>query len=159
MRRHVSGRRGYASLSSVLLTFLIVMWLLPVLTLCAGSAQKLLSFDTELQDEAALGQLRRIFLLAYETEVYPDRVEFTYQKRQMRLSEVNGNLILQPGTQIFLTDIDCASFHTEGGLVYVRYSRKDRDYDRVLAKLPERIRERAVSGSLSFSVRPGDDSG
>ena len=147
-RRLYHGRRGYATLSGVLAALLIVSILMPVLIICAGSASKLLTHDERVQDEIAMGQLRRIFLLAYDTQISSTQIGFTYQGRQMRLSCVNGSLIVQPGTWIFLTDLDSCSFFMEDEIVYVRAMREGETSDYVLYRQPQRLYQCAVSGRV-----------
>ena len=53
---------------------------------------------------------------------------------EMRLSVVNQNLIVQPGTQIFLMDIETALFYLEGDSVMLRYVRDQQEYEVYLCK-------------------------
>lgn len=84
------------------------------------------------QDEIAIAQLQRILIISDEYEIQENELAFMNQNRSMYLRKVNGNLIIQPGTQIILVDIDDVSFTEEGNLITCTYSRKGKEYERVL---------------------------
>lgn len=125
------GRRG-SVLTEFLLTLLIACLLIPACIVCIAILSGTLRFDQTLQDEIALMQLRRVLLLSYDIETNGNVVYFTYQTREMRLSDVNRNLIIQPGTQIFVSDIDYASFYYSQGLLMVKYEREGKTYEKAL---------------------------
>jgi hypothetical protein len=52
-------------------------------------------------------------------------IAFSYREKEMHLSLVNDHMILQPGTQIFLSDIDSTAFEMEENLIYVVYEREN----------------------------------
>ena len=52
----------------------------------------------------------------------------------MRLRLVNQNLIIQPGTQMFLMDIESAMFYLENDSVILRYVRDNHEYEVFLCK-------------------------
>lgn len=96
-------------------------------------------FDYEqINDEIALNQLRQNLLIAYDMDVDSNKVSFTYKNKDFHLSLVNGNLLLQPGTQIYLSDIDDLYFEVKNGCVYVCYERNNKQYERIICK-QERI--------------------
>ena len=47
---------------------------------------------------------------------------------------LNNKLIMQPGTQIYLNDINDLSFQTKHGCIYVIYERDNKKYERVISK-------------------------
>lgn len=118
----VSGNGG-----SVLLEFLGLLFavscLLPGVAASIGVLPEILVFRRSVQDEAALSQMRRILMMSYQIDVTPDTLGYVYQMRDFSLSEVNGRLIIQPGTQLILADIETAWFEAENGIVYVYYER------------------------------------
>ena len=61
-------------------------------------------------------------------------ISFQRQHEEMRLRLVNQNLIIQPGTQIFLMDIESAMFYLENDSVILRYVRKNQEYEVFLCK-------------------------
>ena len=91
-----------------------------------------LKMDEKVMDETALIQLRRMLVCAYEKEVYPDHITFLYQERECTLSKVNNNLIVQPGTLIFLNDIDTCFFYTVDNLIMMSYEKEEKLYESVL---------------------------
>ncbi|MBR2811098.1 MAG: hypothetical protein IKD69_06940 [Solobacterium sp.] len=125
------SRAGFV-LSDFLAALCVVVLMVPLMTMCLGVLKGSLVFDERLQDEIALLQLRKILLISYDIEVSPQMLSFRYQARDMRLSLVNRRLIIQPGTQIFLSEIDGASFLEKDGMIEVIYSRGEQEYEKVL---------------------------
>lgn len=89
---------------------------------------------TPLQDQIALVQLRHYLAVAYDIELQPTMISFQRQQEEMRLRFVNQNLIIQPGTQIFLMDIESAMFYLENDSVILRYVRENQEYEVFLCK-------------------------
>lgn len=89
---------------------------------------------TPLQDQIALVQLRHYLAVAYDIELQPTMISFQRQQEEMRLRLVNQNLIIQPGTQIFLMDIESAMFYLENDSVILRYVRENQEYEVFLCK-------------------------
>lgn len=88
----------------------------------------------QINDEIALAQLREQMLIAYDMYVYSDQIDFIYKNKEFRLSLVNNKLILQPGTQIYLNDIDGLRFDERNESVYVIYERDNKIYERVICQ-------------------------
>ena len=89
---------------------------------------------TPLQDQIALVQLRHYLAVAYDIELQLTMISFQRQHEEMRLRLVNQNLIIQPGTQIFLMDIESAMFYLENDSVILRYVRENQEYEVFLCK-------------------------
>ena len=89
---------------------------------------------TPLQDQIALVQLRHYLAVAYDIELQPTMISFQRQHEEMRLRFVNQNLIIQPGTQIFLMNIESAMFYLENDSVILRYVRENQEYEVFLCK-------------------------
>lgn len=89
---------------------------------------------TLLQDQIALVQLRHYLAVAYDIELQPTALSFQRQHEEMRLRLVNQNLIIQPGTQMFLMDIESAMFYLENDSVILRYVRDNHEYEVFLCK-------------------------
>ena len=96
--------------------------------------RNVLKDSTPLQDQIALVQLRHYLAVAYDIELQPTMISFQRQHEEMRLRLVNQNLIIQPGTQIFLMDIESAMFHLENNSVILRYVRENQEYEVFLCK-------------------------
>ena len=122
-----SGRSGYI-LEQLLISLAICAFLIPVAAailaiLLSSLHQPLLS-----QDEVGIAQLRHVINSSCEYQVDGSSVRFLHRKQQQHLHLVNGNLVLtNPGTQIFLTDLDECSFSERGGLLYVTYSHPNKE--------------------------------
>ena len=129
----MSKRKGFA-LIEVLVAILTVCICIPILVSVISLMHTSLKDRTSLQDQIALIQLRRYLAVAYDIELLPSSLTFQRQQEEMRLSVVNQNLIVQPGTQIFLIDIETALFYLEGDSVMLRYVRNQQEYEVYLCK-------------------------
>ena len=121
-----SSNRGSA-LTEVLLVMLVAALMMAPVVSTMRLVPRFLSFQEEAQDEIALAQMRRILMLSYKVENEGSTLVYTYQDREFRLSLVNGNLIIQPGTQMILTDISHAHFESAGEVIYVVYTRENKE--------------------------------
>ncbi len=121
------------NLIRILCGLLIVLNLLPLGMTAMGFVSKIAFDYNEVNDEIALCQLREDLLISYDMEYSRDVLRFTYEGKSFRLSQVNRMLVLQPGTQIFLYDIDDLHFEKRGTMIYVLYRRKGKEYERILA--------------------------
>jgi hypothetical protein len=96
--------------------------------------RSVLKDKTPLQDQIALVQLRHYLAVAYDIKLEPTTISFQRQQEEMRLRLVNQNLIIQPGTQIFLMNIENAMFYLEKDSVILRYVRDNQEYEVFLCK-------------------------
>ena len=129
----MSNRRGFA-LIEILICILTVCICIPITVQVISITRSILKDRTPLQDQIALVQLRHYLAVAYDIELQPTMISFQRQHEEMRLSVVNQNLIVQPGTQIFLMDIETAIFYLEGDSVMLRYVRDNQEYEVFLCK-------------------------
>ena len=129
----MSNRKGFA-LIEVLVAVLTVCICIPIMVSVISLMRTSLKDRTSLQDQIALVQLRRYLAVAYDIELLPSSLIFQRQHEEMRLSVVNQNLIVQPGTQMFLMDIEAALFYLEGDSVMLRYVRDNQEYEVFLCK-------------------------
>ena len=129
----MSNRKGFA-LVEVLVAVLTVCICIPIMVSVISLMRTSLKDRTSLQDQIALVQLRRYLAVAYDIELLPSSLTFQRQHEEMRLSVVNQNLIVQPGTQMFLMDIEAALFYLEGDSVMLRYVRDNQEYEVLLCK-------------------------
>ncbi|MBR3265129.1 MAG: hypothetical protein IKI61_04095 [Erysipelotrichaceae bacterium] len=112
----------------------IVVSVLPISVLAYRFTGNIPFEYSEVSDELCINQLREIMLISYDLDYAYDRLSFIYQNKEFTLSEVNEKLILQPGTQIYLTNFDEVHFERKDGCIYVCYSRKGQHYERILCK-------------------------
>ena len=129
----MSNRKGFA-LVEVLVAILTVCICIPIVVSVISLMRTSLKDRTSLQDQIALVQLRQYLAVAYDVELLPSSLTFQRQHEEMRLSVVNQNLIIQPGTQMFLMDIEAALFYLEGDSVMLRYVRNHQEYEVYLCK-------------------------
>lgn len=87
-----------------------------------------------IQDEIALSQLRHILNVSTNYEVQGHALAFDYHDDRCTLEQINDHLILKPGTQIFFSRIDQASFFEQNACIYIQYERKNNHYERILIK-------------------------
>ena len=111
---------------------LIILTLLPI-AMCGFSFVSSMPFSyTEVFDELSLHQLRESMLISYDLSFDQNALYFSLHNKDFILSKVNDKLILHPGTQIFLADVDDLHFEKRNGVVYVCYERKGKNYERVI---------------------------
>ena len=137
MRRmcdHMAGRRDGIILKETAAVILIVLMLIPVCVVCISALSASFRFHEEIQDRIALQQLRRMMLLAYDAETAGDHVAFEYQGEKRELRFVNRWLLVQPGTLIFLSDVDGGHFFEKDGGIYVVYERNGQETECILAQ-------------------------
>ena len=130
----MSERRGSASVR-VLVALLVILSLLPLaVTVFRFTAALDFDYDT-VNSEMALMDLRRVLLLAYDLEVTDHELDFIYHNDDYSLKVVNGKLLLQPGSQIYLNDIDEVNFYRKNGCIYLSYKEKNgKEIERNIAK-------------------------
>ena len=129
------GNSRTGTIGADILLALYIAVVLAFIQLNSFSLLRKYTFRETLQDETALLQLRRILLVSYDVQASGNEVTFVYQKRDMRLSRVNDHLIIQPGTQIFLSAVDEAHFEIYGDCIYVIYTRNGRTFEKILVRL------------------------
>ena len=116
-----------------LIGLIITVVLLPLFLLAFRYVSEI-SFDyDQINDEIAISQLREQLLISYDLQFSKNILRFRYKNDDFRLSEVNGMLLLQPGTQIYLNDIDALHFERKNGCIYVVYERDRKEYEKVIA--------------------------
>ncbi len=120
------ANRGSALTEILLVMFIASLMMAPVVS-AIRLVPRFLTFQEDVQDEIALAQVRRILMLSYKVENNGSTLAYTYQEREFRLSMVNGNLIIQPGTQMILPEISEAYFESEGEVIYVVYTREGKE--------------------------------
>lgn len=131
-RMPTRSQRG-SVLVEYLLTLMIVLLLMPITVMSISVISKGLYNQEEIQDSIASHQLRRMLLLSYDTYIEEGCLYFNYQNETRKLSLVNGNLIIQPGTQFVYTDIDEASFYMNDNTIILSYVRGNKTYEKAIA--------------------------
>ncbi len=126
-------RRNGFILQDFLLTMLVVVVMVQIVTASIAVVIRSMQSSQDVQDEIALAQLRRILIICDDFITTDDTLYFTHQGRQMKLRMVNGNLIIQPGTQIMLVDVDSVSFQDNGNTIACIYERDGKLHERIIA--------------------------
>ncbi len=122
-------------MSDILILLLCAVLLVPPSLTVIRVISDSLDFRQEVQDEIGIAQLRRILLLSYDLCAEETVLTFRYHNEDRTLREVNGRLIIQPGTQIFLCDTENVFFSLEDDVIYVWYQRDGQTYARPLGGL------------------------
>lgn len=107
-----------------LITLLVLVSLLSLISDFLRVQRSKLIFD-KLQDEVSLSQLRRSLLLAKDFCLAENNLQFRINNEVKELELVNHKLILRPGVQIFLENIDQISFVNEENKWYLLYWQND----------------------------------
>jgi hypothetical protein len=117
-----------------LVGLMIIASMLPLCSMAFSYTSRIPFEYNEICDELALAELREILLISYDMNVTYDSLYFIYQNKQFTLSMVNRKMLLQPGTQIYLNDIDELHFESRGSTIYVGYERNKQKYERAICK-------------------------
>lgn len=125
------SKRG-SLLTDFLFTIFVMLLLLPILVLTLRVLSMQLQFKEDIQDEIALAQLRHILNVSDEFVVSNQSILFQYHLEECELRFINNHMLLSPGTQIFLSDIDSLSFELNDEVIYVIYWRNNHSYKRAL---------------------------
>ena len=131
-------QRIYRTNGTILVDFLLSLFitvsLIPIILTCLVVLSKGLVKDESLQDSIATYQLRRILALSYDPYIEDDTLYFQYRKKEMKLSYVNENIIIQPGTQIIYTNVDSCAFVEGNDVISIVYQRNGKDYEETITK-------------------------
>ena len=129
--RNSRGRKGFI-LSHALLSLLAACLFVPLCADCIRLLALRKKFDQQIQDEIALSQLRHILNAAGSIESDGNSLQFTRKYEPAELYLTNRHLILSPGTQIYLEDIDGAEFYYEMHTWMIRYEREGELFEKPL---------------------------
>ena len=126
-------RRGFISINT-LVAFIVTLSIIPLAVSVISSVANINISYTEVNDELALLDLRRKLLIAYDVKNNGNSLSFIYDNDDFELSLINNRLVLTPGYQMFLDDIDYIDFVEEGNSIYIRYERKNKEYKTPIIK-------------------------
>lgn len=129
------NRRGFIMMQ-ILLGLAAILTLLPVCILGTAALCRQTEFDHQIQDEIALAQLRRMLIIGDCLEISDARLDMEYQGEMRSLQQVNDNLVMKPGTLIFLPRIEDCHFRREGNAVLLSWQRNGIVQERVIAYAP-----------------------
>lgn len=115
-------RRGFLEARSVVAIIVIISILPLAVSIFEIVGDSHLDYDI-VNDEISLLQLRKIMLISYDIENRGDELCFVYHNDDYKLSLQNGRLILSPGYQVFLNNVDYVSFIEDDGVLELEYGR------------------------------------
>ena len=122
------------SLIRNLIGLIITITMLPICIEAFTFTSKIPFSYNEINDEIALSQLREQLLIAYDMSASENELNFIYKNKEFKLSLVNRKLLLQPGSQMYLNDVDNLFFDEKDGCIYVCYERQNKQYERIISK-------------------------
>lgn len=126
-------RRGFISINT-LVAFIVTLSIIPLAVSVISSVANINISYTEVNDELALLDLRRKLLIVYDVKNNGNSLSFIYDNDDFELSLINNRLVLTPGYQMFLDDIDYIDFVEEENSIYIRYGRKNKEYKTPIIK-------------------------
>ena len=108
---------GFVSLRTVV-ALCIIMTVMPIAVTSVELLSKIEERYDLVNDELCLYRLRRMLLIAYDTYTDERTMNFIYKDRDGQLSLINGRLLITPGYQMFLDDIDSMYFMENEDVLY-----------------------------------------
>lgn len=126
-------RRSGAITIEFLMAIMFSSVLIPIVYLSLRLLFQHNYFNQSAQDEIALYQLRKRLLLMENFVVRDTVLEASGYDETFHLTFKNNHLYLQPGTQIFLSDISEGYFSQKGTLIMFTYVRYNQTMSRVIA--------------------------
>ncbi|MCI6272963.1 MAG: hypothetical protein MR601_08465 [Erysipelotrichaceae bacterium] len=122
-------------MTNFLVTLLTFMLSINVIFSCMNIISKHNFYEESLQDLIGLSQLSRYLILADEIKIENNCIHFKYLDKDMKVDVVNKNLIIQPGTQFVIVNIDYLNFYIENNLLYIEYKRNKNNFKMVITNV------------------------
>lgn len=127
------NRRGFIELRTII-ALIVTICLLPIVVNIISACSNLKFEYDYINDEISLYQLRRILLISYDLKNNGSSLEFIYHNNDYSLNIINNRLVLQPGYQMFLDNVDYLEFVQEGNTIYVEYTKNNEEYKSPIIK-------------------------
>lgn len=124
---------GFISIRTVV-ALCIIMTVMPVALTGIELLSKIDEHYDLINDELCLYRLRRMLLIAYDTEIDDNVMSFIYKDSERQLSLLNGRLVMTPGYQMFLDEIDSLYFRENEGCIELVYEKDNKEYKAVLCE-------------------------
>ena len=112
-------------MSNFLTTLITLIISVNIIFSCINIISKHNFYEERMQDLIGLSQLSRYLLLAEDIKIENNCIYFKYLDKDMKVDIVNKNLIIQPGTQFVIVNIDHLNFYIENNLLYIEYERNN----------------------------------
>jgi len=131
-KRKVFGpKMGYTLIECLIA--LMILCLASSIYLNTMKTLKKLTINTDrIQDINGIHQLSLFLALASDMEVNSDQISYYYKDECFMISLVNDKLIIQPGTNILLLNIDMIEFYQEEDQIILVYKRDNKEMRRVI---------------------------
>jgi len=126
-------RKGFVSTRALVAIYIILLLLPLAYSAFAFIGNNKFNYN-EVSNEIAMTDLRKILMLSYDLDNNGDSLSFIYKGDNYELYQTNNKLILKPGTQIILNDIDNAEFTNKNGCIYLIYETNGKTYERNIGK-------------------------
>ena len=123
---HTRADSGFI-LEQFLIALLILCAVLPVFLSQLQAIANLYVRPADLQDAIAITQLRHIFNIAQNITPSGSTLSFQFRGEERILRISGENLILTPGTQYVLTNIEEVSFASEENTVILCWKRNEEE--------------------------------
>lgn len=131
-KKKIFGRKTGYTLIECLIA-LMVLCLASSIYFTAMKKVKNLTINTDrIQDINGIHQLALSLALATDMEFSSDQITYYYKDESFMISLVNEKLMIQPGTNILLLNIDAIEFFQEDEQVILIYRRDDKEMRRVI---------------------------
>lgn len=122
-------------MTNFLVTLVTFMLSINVIFSCMNIISKHNFYEENLQDLIGLSQLSRYLILADEIKIENNCIHFKYLDKDMKVDVVNKNLIIQPGTQFVIVNVDYLNFYIENNLLYIEYKRNKNNFKMVITNV------------------------
>ncbi len=132
MRRRNRRTSGFMMMR-LLLSLMICTVMLPIELAALNLLLKYPFYDSWMQDEISLAQLRRVLNVCYGKVTEGNTLICEYQGQRTEFRQVNGFLAASPGTWIFLDSVEEVNWEMENGFVKLSYCRGQERFERVMA--------------------------
>lgn len=117
-----------------LLETMIALMISSLVFLCIYQITQMLSYidlyDQHLQDINGILQLKQTLNLGSNIEISTDEIGYDFKEDHFTINLTNNRLIIQPGTNIILINIDHVEFIEDDLGLVIAYQRGDNIYHR-----------------------------
>ncbi len=120
------------TLIETILSFLILSLCLFILGSTFSIIPNILSNTSYIDDRVGILQVRMILAQSRNIMVFHDELQFQYQKEDFTFRILNHKLVKQRGYEIFLKEIDNASFYKIDSCISLQYEKDGKRNEAIL---------------------------
>ena len=129
MSKNILNQRGFTLLECMLAIYFSSFIFIAFYHMIALT-KKIEYHSLDIQDLNGLLQLKQNLNLASNIEIASDEITYDYRDQNFTISLVNDNLIIHPGTNILMLDIEELQFIEDEEHLSIEYARNERIYRR-----------------------------